>query len=114
MTTKIDLLVKELIAKRNAEDVSSYAHLPGVITEDETADKYENKPTEVDSEKLSQEEIPDIPEELLILIEKDQPIEELEDGTKEMHHKSSLEMLKSNQMNLKWPQTRPLCHMNQK
>ena len=29
---------------------------PGVITEDETADKDENKPTEVDSEKLSKED----------------------------------------------------------
>ena len=52
-------------------------NFPGVITEDETADKDENKPTEVASEKPSKEdqeskrveEIPDTPEELLILDE---------------------------------------------
>ena len=34
MTTKIDKLVKELVAKRNTEDMSTYAQFfPGIIAE---------------------------------------------------------------------------------
>ena len=35
MLTNIDKLVQELIAKQNAEDISTYAHFfPGIITEE--------------------------------------------------------------------------------
>ena len=43
-TTQIDLLVKELMAKKKSEDVSTYAQFfPGIITEEEIADQDEDK-----------------------------------------------------------------------
>ena len=44
MTTRIDLLVKELIAKKKSEDVSKYAQFfPGIITGEDTVDKEEDE-----------------------------------------------------------------------
>ena len=47
MLTTIDQFVQELIAKKNAEDVSSYAHFfTGFIIEDEKLDEQELKQSE--------------------------------------------------------------------
>ena len=41
IVTQIDFLAHELIANKNADDVSRYAHFPGIITEEETLDEHD-------------------------------------------------------------------------
>ena len=51
LLTKIDHLVQELIVKRKAEDVSSYAQFfPGIITEDEEVGNAPEEPKDVPHE----------------------------------------------------------------
>ena len=62
LLTKIDHLVQELIAKRNAEDVSSYAQFfPGIITKYEEVDNAPEEPQDVPNEADGSHDVPSEP-----------------------------------------------------